>query len=215
TLFHFSLTSPPSQSPLFLFHATATTQIYTLSLHDALPILVPPSLKKPLILHRIAVDPEECSDVADAAVVLSRVGTCLFMASRDPVGTGAGEGMPLLPLAVPDGDDVVAAGAGVHADLSGLCEELKLESGRRRLGFAVSSGGDCFGGQLDPAGSVFGEGMSRGVLPHEEAAVEVDEPGYRFLHEGGGGKASVEEVALECGDGFGRADFEGDSGDLV
>src|SRR5699024_367029 len=29
---------PPSSSPFFFFNATATTEIYTLSLHDALPI---------------------------------------------------------------------------------------------------------------------------------------------------------------------------------
>src|SRR5690349_22733216 len=28
----------PAASPLFIFHPTATTEIYTLSLHDALPI---------------------------------------------------------------------------------------------------------------------------------------------------------------------------------
>src|SRR2546422_7495599 len=30
--------SPPLQSPFFFFNDTATTEIYTLSLHDALPI---------------------------------------------------------------------------------------------------------------------------------------------------------------------------------
>src|SRR5438034_7997271 len=37
----------PSLSPFFFFNATATTQIYTLSLHDALPIspsLVPAAI---------------------------------------------------------------------------------------------------------------------------------------------------------------------------
>src|SRR5207245_11815505 len=34
---NFSL--PPTTSPIFFFNDTATTEIYTLSLHDALPIL--------------------------------------------------------------------------------------------------------------------------------------------------------------------------------
>src|SRR5258708_35332379 len=33
------LPQPPSPSPFFFFNDTATTEIYTLSLHDALPIL--------------------------------------------------------------------------------------------------------------------------------------------------------------------------------
>src|SRR5689334_25374406 len=35
---HTLLLYSPSSSPLFFFNATATTEIYTLSLHDALPI---------------------------------------------------------------------------------------------------------------------------------------------------------------------------------
>src|SRR5437660_11809891 len=34
-----SSVAPVSSLPIFFFHATATTEIYTLSLHDALPIL--------------------------------------------------------------------------------------------------------------------------------------------------------------------------------
>src|SRR5690606_41683826 len=34
----FSFLAPPLTSSLFFFHATATPEIYTLSLHDALPI---------------------------------------------------------------------------------------------------------------------------------------------------------------------------------
>src|SRR5256885_12818404 len=34
----FCLSRRPSQSPFFFFNDTATTEIYTLSLHDALPI---------------------------------------------------------------------------------------------------------------------------------------------------------------------------------
>src|SRR2546430_15786425 len=34
---------PMSNSLIFFFNDTATTEIYTLSLHDALPILIPPS----------------------------------------------------------------------------------------------------------------------------------------------------------------------------
>src|SRR5437773_9286972 len=37
---------PMSLSSLFFFNATATTEIYTLSLHDALPILLPPTWKR-------------------------------------------------------------------------------------------------------------------------------------------------------------------------
>src|SRR2546430_6453401 len=33
------MTRPPLNSPFFFFNDTATTEIYTLSLHDALPIL--------------------------------------------------------------------------------------------------------------------------------------------------------------------------------
>src|SRR5690348_11805915 len=35
---HFTVPDPQSRCSLFFFHATATTEIYTLSLHDALPI---------------------------------------------------------------------------------------------------------------------------------------------------------------------------------
>src|SRR5215213_6120034 len=37
-LVHDSLDTLASDRPFFFFHATATTEIYTLSLHDALPI---------------------------------------------------------------------------------------------------------------------------------------------------------------------------------
>src|SRR5207248_9890436 len=37
-LFFFHILYPPSHSILFFFNAPATTEIYTLSLHDALPI---------------------------------------------------------------------------------------------------------------------------------------------------------------------------------
>src|SRR6202020_3273380 len=46
-------TSPPSRAyRLFFFNDTATTEIYTLSLHDALPIL--PIAFAPLWLKRVA-----------------------------------------------------------------------------------------------------------------------------------------------------------------
>src|SRR5215218_5163933 len=35
---HAACTRPPNGDRTFFFHATATTEIYTLSLHDALPI---------------------------------------------------------------------------------------------------------------------------------------------------------------------------------
>src|SRR5260370_35431155 len=37
-VFFFILTRPTPRFPLFFFNDTATTEIYTLSLHDALPI---------------------------------------------------------------------------------------------------------------------------------------------------------------------------------
>src|SRR2546428_14092527 len=39
-MFFFKMTSSPSISFFFFFNDTATTEIYTLSLHDALPICV-------------------------------------------------------------------------------------------------------------------------------------------------------------------------------
>src|SRR2546422_11094886 len=42
----------PSLSPLFFFNDTATTEIYTLSLHDALPI------SAPRVRHRRAAEPQ-------------------------------------------------------------------------------------------------------------------------------------------------------------
>src|SRR2546426_5903059 len=51
--------SPPSLYFFFFFNDTATTEIYTLSLHDALPIsvLLIPALKVPPEVHGVAVDP--------------------------------------------------------------------------------------------------------------------------------------------------------------
>src|SRR3989442_7659702 len=37
-IIYFTITLPPSSSLFFFFNDTATTEIYTLSLHDALPI---------------------------------------------------------------------------------------------------------------------------------------------------------------------------------
>src|SRR2546425_10532145 len=37
-MFCFLILRPPPRSPFFFFNDTATTEIYTLSLHDALPI---------------------------------------------------------------------------------------------------------------------------------------------------------------------------------
>src|SRR2546430_17317158 len=42
SFFHclYNILSPPHHLPFFFFNDTATTEIYTLSLHDALPILM-------------------------------------------------------------------------------------------------------------------------------------------------------------------------------
>src|SRR3712207_9288066 len=59
----------------FFFNDTATTEIYTLSLHDALPICQPPQLVVERVRH-------VCPQLARITVVL------VFCPSRDERGTG-------------------------------------------------------------------------------------------------------------------------------
>src|SRR5207237_8669348 len=44
TAIYFSILTPPTPPPFFFFNDTATTEIYTLSLHDALPIYAVPGI---------------------------------------------------------------------------------------------------------------------------------------------------------------------------
>src|SRR5260370_24846526 len=55
------LTTPLS-SPFFFFNDTATTEIYTLSLHDALPISIPGQLRLSL-----APGSSKCTDASSCA----------------------------------------------------------------------------------------------------------------------------------------------------
>src|SRR5260370_29070350 len=49
TAFYFSIFHPSPSSTFFFFNDTATTEIYTLSLHDALPILARIILTRPAV----------------------------------------------------------------------------------------------------------------------------------------------------------------------
>src|SRR5688572_31627192 len=46
----------------FFFNDTATTEIYTLSLHDALPIFLPPSRHEPLLFRSLRELVGECGE---------------------------------------------------------------------------------------------------------------------------------------------------------
>src|SRR5207248_10541643 len=57
--------TPPSPLSFFFFYAPATTAIYTLSLHDALPILGP-ALKLSILKHLLGSDPVRRAELCEA-----------------------------------------------------------------------------------------------------------------------------------------------------
>src|SRR5205823_9519108 len=64
---------PSSTCPLLFFHATSTTEIYTLSLHDALPILTMPGGGKGLLVFAITGTFGAAAVIPGDQAVFSRV----------------------------------------------------------------------------------------------------------------------------------------------
>src|ERR1043166_2171367 len=111
---------------LFFFNDTATTEIYTLSLHDALPIWRKP-VRAVISGSRAALQLPSSSGVASGLersrkITSSRAGGSSSLC--DDTGTGARR--------------------GVHADLANLGDEAGIgrELGRRPFGAAGSDEGD-------------------------------------------------------------------------
>src|SRR5207253_9575986 len=96
---------PPSLLPLFLFNATATTETYTLSLHDALPIYSartrPAVRDRPTPAARSAV-PGAASDRKSTRLNSSHVAIsyAVFCLKKKSTAPAAGVGRADQPVAV-------------------------------------------------------------------------------------------------------------------
>src|SRR2546427_1264063 len=107
-----------SLSFFFFFNDTATTEIYTLSLHDALPIY--PALRHPVVVRKLPQDRWLRRPAQDPR-------------REDPAGAGHRDGQGLGPAWprwrwLPDRPEVVLHAQGQHAEVH------PLQLGRIRAG---------------------------------------------------------------------------------